>query len=122
MNKSKFFAAIFVLMLSGSVFGALEKVEEAMELELVALRLAGADVGVVTINACETCEKVELNVDSNTRYQFKNDGQVETLERTDFDRIVRNARRQLNKEHPVMVFYAPETLTIKRIVLSSVSK
>lgn len=116
MNKFKWIFVITALAVSGLASGALERIEEGMELTLDQVRLPAHTADQLTVDACSSCESFVLKVDSATRYLQRAEGGDQALTHQAFRAAARAAKRSLD-ETPVIVFYKPATRTVTRVIL-----
>ncbi|MDP6437534.1 MAG: hypothetical protein QF790_07750 [Gammaproteobacteria bacterium] len=116
MNQFKWILAITALAVSGLASGALERIEEGMELTLDQVRLPAHTADQLTVDACADCDQFVLKVDAATRYIQRTDNHDQALSHQAFRQAARAAKRSLD-ETPVLVFYKPATRTVTRVIL-----
>ncbi|HJP04871.1 MAG: hypothetical protein CL799_09095 [Chromatiales bacterium] len=116
MTKFKWIFVITALAVSGLAFGALERIEDGMELTLDQVRLPAHTADQLTVNGCDGCDQFVLKVDAATRYIHRVGGHDQALTHPAFQRAARAAKRTLD-ETPIIVFYKPATRTVTRVIL-----
>jgi len=119
MTNLRLIFIALTLILSGSAFGALDRVEEILELELSDVRLPAHEVDRVVISQCEECGSLALNVSAATEYRIGG-FEAEKVSLQELRAAIRKTRRK--SELLVYVGYAPGTNVVTRIVVSSGAK
>ncbi len=115
MNFRKVFLVVTLAILtwSGGASAALDRIEEALELDAGQLRLPTYATDRITIKPCDTCESQGFQITGNTTYRLGG----RTMELDTFVQemsLSRNKKGQL-----VTVFYLPETHEVTRIVVTA---
>jgi hypothetical protein len=100
-----------MILWSGTAFGALEALEEVAELAVSGIRLPTSAAGQVVYRKCGGCEPTIWQVDAATTYHVGVGSAPAPL--ADLRQAVGSNQYEL-----IYVFYAPDTGTVTRIVLS----
>jgi hypothetical protein len=121
MTNLRLTILVFTLVLSGSVFAALDKVEEVLELELSSIQLPAHEVDKVVITQCAdaNCSSQTFEATSDTVYRIGGfDAPKVGLQ--EFRAAVRQALRNSRSNRGLLVYlgYAPDTNKVTRIVVS----
>jgi hypothetical protein len=114
MNSRFRLSLIFAaLIFSGLAYGALDKIESVLELNYSQFTLPGHEADQVTVEVCETCEDLKLQVNRATVYRVGGfDAQPVTLQ--NFRAAVRRSDR---KKLAFYLGYAPDTNVITRLIV-----
>ena len=101
------------LLLAGGAQAALERIEEAFEVELTQVELPLHDAGQVRLTPCADCERIALPVGSRTRYLIGYDGDGQPLE------AFREAAAGVGDPRSalVVVIYDTATREVTRLIL-----
>jgi len=110
-RKFSIIPAALAILWSGTVFAALEALEEAAEMTVSNVQLPAGSAGNVVFRGCAGCEPVIWPVDSATTYHIGVGSAAVPL--PDLRQAAADNRNGL-----IYVFYAPDSGTVTRIVLS----
>ena len=105
--------AALALAISAPVQGALDRIEEAYELDLTQVTLPIHNADRVIVRACDTCEPVFHSVDASTTYHIDSRENVVSLTE------LREAAASVSvpRETLVYVMYSTESGVVTRITL-----
>lgn len=105
---------LLALLVASPVLAALDALEEAYELRLGEVTLPAHAASQVVIRECQGCEPTVLSVDGRTTYHV--DPATRSVPLSQFQAAAGRARDGL-----IVVFYAPDTGRVTRIVLTPVN-
>jgi hypothetical protein len=107
------------LIFSGLAFGALDRIESVLELELSDIRLPAHEVDMITIRRCDECRPLNLQATGETVYRIGGfDAPKVSLQ--EFKAAIRKIRRK--SQVLLYVGYVPDTKDVTRIVVSGGAK
>lgn len=113
MKKTFLIVALIMLTWSGTASGALDRIEEAYELDAGQLRFPTYTTDQVIIRPCDTCEPQRLQATDKTTYRIGNRNMA-------LDRFLQAMSLSRDKKDQLItVFYRPETLEVTRIVVAA---
>ena len=110
-RKFSIILAALAILWSGNVFAALEALEEAAELTVSKVQLPAGGAGNVVYRGCAGCEPMIWPVDSATTYHIGVGSEAVSL-------VDLRQAASGNRDGLIYVFYAPDSGTVTRIVLS----
>ena len=114
-NNIRLLFAAAALCAAGLAQAALDRIEEAYEVDLANVTLPGYENGQVLLRPCDDCDRVALKVDAGTRYLVDGTDEAMTLKEFQFA-----ASTVVNRyDGLVTVIFDTSSLAVKRLILNA---